>query len=110
MKPFEHFLSGSIGLQRLSEIYLELRQYFQELGWSEKDLEKPPFYNDRLMRGFHNFGDEQKDLFQQVKDLGFDIDWNDFTNFITPILKKINELTPLNDGDYERGNQGDEDY
>ena len=110
MKPFENFLNSSIGLQRLSEIYLKLRQYFQSEGWSEKDLEKPPYYSPQLMTLFHNFGDEQKALFQQVKDLGFNVDWNDFTSYLTPILKNINELTPLSDGDYERGNQGDEDY
>jgi hypothetical protein len=110
MKPFEKFLNSSVGLQRLSELYLEIRQYFQSQGWSEKDLEKPPYYENRLMKLYHNFGDEQKALFQQVKDLGFDVDWNDFTSYLTPILQNINELTPLSDGDYERGNQGDEDY
>ena len=34
----------------------------------------------------------------------------DFNEYLKPILQNINELTPLSDGDYERGNQGDEDY
>jgi len=110
MKPFQKFLNSSVGLQRLSQIYLELRQYFQELGWSEEDLKSPPNYTSRLMTLFHNFGDEQKALFQQVKDLGFEVDWNDYVNFLQPILQKINDITPLSDGDYERRNQGDEDY
>jgi hypothetical protein len=104
MKTFEKFLNSSVGLQRLSQIYLELRQYFQELGWSEEDLKSPPNYTNRLMRLFHNFGDEQKALFQQAKDLGFDIDWNDYVNFLQPILQKINDITPLSNGNNERGN------
>ena len=100
MKPFENFLNSSVGLQRLSQIYLELRQYFQSQGWSEKDLEKPKYYENRLMKLYHNFGDEQKALFQQVKDLGFEVDWNDYVNFLQPILQKINDITPLRDGNY----------
>jgi len=42
MRPFEQFLSNSVGLQRIIEIYLKIRQHFQSEGWSEKDLEKPP--------------------------------------------------------------------
>ena len=110
MKTFEKFLEGSVGLQRLTSTYLELRQYFQSQGWSEKDLSNPPYYTDRLMSLFHSFGDEQKALFKQLKDIGFeDVDWTEFNKFIGPVLQKINDITPLNDGDYERGNQGDED-
>lgn len=110
MKTFEKFLEGSVGLQRLTSIYLELRQYFQSQGWSEEDLSNPPYYTDKLMSLFHNFGDEQKALFKQLKDIGFeDVNWSEFTNFIQPILQKINDITPLSDGDNERGNQRDED-
>ena len=111
MKTFEKFLEGSVGLQRLTSTYLELRHYFQSQGWSEADLSSPPYYTDRLMSLFHNFGDEQRDLFKQLKDIGFEnVDWNEFNQFIQPILQKINDITPLNDGNNERGNQGDEDY
>ena len=110
MKPFEKFLSNSVGLQRIIEIYLKMRQYFQAEGWSEKDLEKPPYYSAQLMTLHQNFGGEIKDLLQQMKDLGFEVENEDFNEYLKPLLKNINELTPLNDGDYERGNKGDEDY
>lgn len=110
MKPFENFLADSVGLRRLTELYLELRQYLQELGWSEKDLENPPFYNDRLIGGFQNLHNEQKSLFRQVKDLGFKLEEGEFNDYIDSIIEKINEITPLSNGDYKRGNQGDEDY
>ena len=110
MKPYEKFLHDRVGLRHLLEIYLELRQHFQEMGFSESDLEKPPTYTDKMMRLFHKFGDTQKALFQQVKDYGLDISRNEFSEYIAPILAKIDQLTPLSHGNNERGNQGDEDY
>ena len=110
MKPFEKFLNVSLGLRELTEIYLELRQHFKELGFSQSDLERPPHYTEKMMSLFHKFGDIQKALFQQVKDYGFDIDWNDFTGYLKPILDKIDEITPLKNGNHEGRNQRDEDY
>lgn len=105
MKPFEIFLQDRVGLKHLLEVYLELRQHFQELGFSEKDLEKPPKYTEKMMKSFHKFGDIQKALFQQVIDYGFDVKFEDFINFLEPLLKKINELTPLSEhGDNKRRN------
>ena len=111
MRPFEKFLHDRVGLRHLLEVYLELRQHFQELGFSEKDLEKPPTYTNTMMRLFHKFGDTQKALFQQVNDYGFEIEWIEFDNFITPLLQKINEITPLSENGYsKRDDSGDEDY
>jgi hypothetical protein len=110
MKSFEKFLSNSVGLQRIIEIYLKIRKYFQSEGWSEKDLEKPPYYSAQLMTLHEKFGGEIRDLLQQMKDLGFEVEKEEFNEYLKPLLQNINELTPLSDGDYERGNQGDEDY
>lgn len=110
MKPFEKFLSNSIGLQRIIEIYLKIRQYFQSEGWSEKDLEKPPYYSAQLMNLHEDIIVEKRSLFRQAKDLGFNFEVEEFDDYLKPILQNINELTPLSNGNYERGNQGDEDY
>jgi len=110
MRPFEQFLSNSVGLQRIIEIYLKIRKYFQSEGWSESDLEKPPYYSEELMSLHQKFGGEIRDLLQQMKDLGLKVEKEDLNEYLKPLLQNINELTPLSDGDYERGNQGDEDY
>lgn len=110
MKAFENFLVSSVGLQRIIETYLKIRQYFQSEGWSEKDLENPPYYSAQLMTLHEKFGGEIRDLLQQMKDLGFEVEKEEFNEYLKPLLQNINELTPLSDGDYERGNQGDEDY
>jgi len=110
MKSFENFLVSSVGLQRIIETYLKVRQYFQSEGWSEKDLENPPYYSAQLMTLHEKIGGEIRDLLQQMKDLGFEVEKEEFNEYLKPLLQNINELTPLSDGDYERGNQGDEDY
>jgi hypothetical protein len=80
--------------KELMDIYYSLRLMFMREGWSEKDLEKPPYYPQDIMRGFQNFSDEQSRLFFELKGF-FDIDFNEFTSYIQPRLKKINEKTPL---------------
>jgi len=110
MKPFEKFLNETLGTKELLEIYLELRQEFQRLGFSENDLEKPTTYSPIMMRLFHKFGDTQKALFNQVKDYGFDITFTEFMDYMKPLMYKINELTPLKpDGNNKRRNRRDED-
>lgn len=111
MKPFEKFLHDRVGLRHLLEIYLELRRHFQEIGFSEKDLEKPPTYTPKMMTLFNKFGITQKALFQQVKDYGFEIEWEDFVSFIQPLLQKINEVTPLSENGYsKRTNSWDKNF
>ena len=110
MKPYEKFLNESIGLKELLEIYLRLRQHFQDMGFSEKDLENPPTYTPMMMDLHHKFGQKQKALLKQVNDYGFDVSMEEFIEYMKPILSKINEITPLSHVDYERRNQGDEDF
>lgn len=110
MKPYEKFLNESFGLKELIESYLQIRKHFQGLGFSQKDLENVTDVTSEMMKLYQNFQNNQKALFQQVKDYGFDMDWNDFTEYIKPILSKIDEITPLSHGNHKRRNQGDEDY
>lgn len=110
MKPYEKFLNETIGLKELIEIYLQLRQHFQEIGFSEEDLVSPPSYTPLMMNLFHKFGDTQNALFNQVKDYGFDVTFTEFMNHMKPLMEKINELTPLEkNGNIKRRNQWDED-
>ena len=41
MKPFERYLTHLTDLRKFLDTYLEMRQYFQELDFSEKDMESP---------------------------------------------------------------------
>ena len=103
-------MEDSLTLREILNTYLELRQHFQELGFSEPQLEKPPSYTPTMMRLFHKFGDTQKALFNQVKDYGFDVTFTEFMSYMKPLMDKINELTPLEkNGNIKRRNQRDED-
>lgn len=110
MKPYKKFLDESLGLKEIVEIYLQLRRHFQNMGFSEKDLENPPTYTPKMMNLHHLFNQKQKALLKQVNDYGFDVSMQEFIEYMKPILSKINELTPLSHVDYERRNQGDEDF
>jgi hypothetical protein len=110
MKPYEKFLNESLGLKELVEAYLQIRKYFQELGFSEEDLKKVTNVTSEMMSLYQNFQNIQKSLFQQVKDYGLEIDRDEFLEYLTPILSKIDEITPLSHGNHKRRNQRDEDY
>ena len=66
-------------------------------------------YTYKIMALYDNLGFLQKRMLKQVKDFGFDIEQNDFFDYLTPLMKKINDLTPLSDVDYKRDDSGDED-
>lgn len=56
------------------------------------------------------FQNRFKKVIQLVHDYGFDATKEEVQNYVMPLLQKINELTPLRDGDTERRDSGDEDY
>ena len=82
MKPYDRFLEESLTLRELLDTYLELRQHFQELGFSEKDLEKPPMYTPTMMRLFNKFGDLRESLLKDVNSYGFDMSLNELINYL----------------------------
>lgn len=110
MKGFKIFLSQSSYLRELLDIYLELRQHFQELGFSESDLESPPIYSKKMMDLQVEFQRKLNVLHRTVGDYGFDVDKGEIINYLEPQLQKINELTPLKDGHSKRDDTGDENY
>ena len=110
MKPFEKFLSTASSLRELLDVYLELRQHFQELGFSEKELERPPQYTNKMMQLQDRFQGKMNFLVRQVIDYGFQVDKSEIIDYVMPLLEKINELTPLRDGNIERDNSRNEDY
>lgn len=109
MKPFEKFLSDASILRELLNVYLELRQHFQELDFSVSDLERPPQYTAKMMRLRETFQKKFESLFRQVNDYGFEVEEDEIREYVMPLLQKINELTPLKDGDSKRDNSRDED-
>ena len=98
MKPFEKFLESSLTLRELLDNYLELRQHLQEQGYSQEELERVMQPTYKMMELREKFIGKKNALFKQIKDYGFEIHQGELTEYIQPLLNKIDELTPLKDG------------
>jgi hypothetical protein len=94
MKPYEKYLSHTTKLQDLLDIYLSIRMIVKDLGWSEQDLENPPFYPNNLMSAFQRFEEKNNYLFNDTKSFT-NVSWNEYLSYVQPLMKKIDELTPL---------------
>jgi hypothetical protein len=109
MKPFEKFLESSVTMRELLDTYLELRLHLQEEGFSQEQLKRFMQPTIKMMTLREKFTNKKNALFRQIKDYGFEIQQDELNDYIMPLLNKIDELTPLRDGNNERRNQGDED-
>ena len=92
------------------ETYRNLRQAFQREGWSEKDLEKPPYYPQDIMSNFQRFSNLHSKLFHELKSFFPDIDHNEFVDYLKGKLQIIDSETPLQNGSKKRRDNRDEDY
>jgi hypothetical protein len=109
-KHWEKFIQTLDADKEIIETYYKLRKIFQREEWSEKDLTKPPYYPNDLMRLFQKFNDVRDKLFFEIRSyFGDDVDFSDFADYLKDKLYKIDLITPLNDGDYERRDSWDED-
>jgi len=98
MKPFEKFLESSLTLRELLDNYLELRTHLQEEGFSQEQLERVMNPTFKMMTLREKLINKKNALFKQIKDYGFEIHQGELTEYIQPLLNKIDELTPLKDG------------
>jgi hypothetical protein len=110
MKPYEIFLNESLTVREILNIYLKIRQHLQEIGFSDNDLKKPPTYTQTMMDLFSDFGITRSALLRDVNAYGFDMTDSELTEYLKPLLEKINELTPLSKDGYNKGRDNwDED-
>jgi hypothetical protein len=110
MKPFEKFLESSVTMRELLDTYLELRLHLQEEGFSQEQLKRFMQPTIKMMTLREKFTNKKNALFRQIKDYGFDVTSDELNEYILPLLSKIDDITPLNNGNNERRNQGDEDF
>jgi hypothetical protein len=111
MKPqWKRYLESLDTIEDLMSLYLEMRRYFQKIGWSEYDLEKPPYFSKEMHSFIDRFQHKRRIMFEDLLERGFDLDIKEFNDYLKTFMIKINELTPLSDVGYKRNNSGDEDY
>ena len=108
--PFRKYLEELNADKEILDAYRDLRLSFQKEGWSEKDLEKPPYYPKNVMVFFHKFQSLHNKLFTELKSFFPDIDHTDFNTYIGDKMKKINLEIPLENGNHKRRNNWDEDF
>lgn len=84
----------------LLSIYRKLREEFQKEGWSEKDLEKPPYYTKEIMSLYEKFGIERKRLGKELTMYFGDLNLSDYMDYIENRMKVINDEIPLSDKKY----------
>ena len=97
MDPWKKFIEELGIVDKLVEVYFNIRLIFQRENWSSRDLEKPPYYPQDLMRLFQIFSNERDNIFKTIREYGFDVDNIELTDYLQDKLKKIDEVTPLND-------------
>ena len=108
-KHYDKYVKTLNADEKLLEVYRELRRAFQREGWTEEDLERPPYYPTDILRNFQKFNNLRDKLYSELKNF-FDIDHNEFVDYFQDKLAKINLEIPLENGNHERRNKRDEDY
>jgi hypothetical protein len=111
MNMIDKFLENNVNLRGMLDTYLELRLHLQEKGYSQDALEQVAYPTNKMIELRERFVSKKNSLFKQIKDYGFEINHGELSEYIQPLLNKIDELTPLKEnGNNKRRNQGDEDY
>jgi hypothetical protein len=88
-----------------------MRTHLQEEGFTQEQLERVTRPTNKMMELRERFISKKNALFKQIKDYGFEIHQGELTEYIQPLLNKIDEITPLKEyGDNERDNIGNDDY
>jgi hypothetical protein len=94
----------------LARVYRKLRHAFNREGWTDKDLERPPYYPTDIMQNFQKFSSLRNELIHELKSYFGTIDHNDISDYLIDKLKDIDLEIPLKNGNIKRNNSRDEDY
>jgi hypothetical protein len=109
-KHWEKFIKKLNADEDILNTYRDLRRAFKREGWTEKDLEKPPYYPKDIMINFQKFNALRDKLFFEIRSFFGDIDFSDYSDYIKKELNKIDILIPLENGDNKRRDNWDEDF
>ena len=90
----------------LEQVYFEMRKIFQREEWTEEDLLSPRYFPQDLLALHSKFQPKMREIFQTIKDYGFDVDRDEVRNYIMDKLSHIDDITPLRkpNGNNERDN------
>ena len=95
MEPWEKFADALQLTKDLENIYFEMRKVFQREGWTQKDIEKPPYYPQDLMRLHSELLPLVREINQTIRDYGFNVDGDKVHYYVMDKLSHIDDITPL---------------
>ena len=103
MESWEKFADTLQLTKDLENIYFEMRKVFQREGWTQKDIEKPPYYPQDLMFLHSELPPLIREIDKTIKDYGFDVDGTKVHYYVMDKLRHIDDITPLREpnGDNE---------
>ena len=95
MESWEKFADALQLTKDLEDIYFEMRKVFQREGWTQKDIEKPPYYPQDLMFLHSELPPLIREIDKTIKDYGFDVDGTKVHYYVMDKLRHIDDITPL---------------
>ena len=95
MKAWRKFVDTLELTKDLEQDYFDMRKIFQREEWSEEDLLSPRYYPQDLMVIHRKFTPKMREIFQTIKDYGFDVDRDEVHYYIMDKLRNIDDITPL---------------
>jgi len=106
MKIWKMFVDDLQLTEDLEQDYFDMRKIFQREGWTQEDLESPKYFPQDLLVLHSEFQPKMREIFQTIKDYGFDVDRDEVHYYIMDKLSHIDDITPLRepDGNNERDN------
>ena len=95
MESWEKFADTLQLTKDLENIYFEMRKVFQREGWTQKDIEKPPYYPQDLMFLHSELPPLGREIDKTIKDYGFEVDGTKVHYYVMDKLRHIDDITPL---------------
>ena len=99
MKAWKKFVNTLELTKDLEQNYFEMRKIFQREGWTEEDLKSPPYFPQDLLKLHSKFQPKMREIFQTIKDYGFNVDTDEVRNYIIAKLSHIDDIIPLRKSD-----------
>ena len=96
MESWKKFAETLEITKELEETYFKIREVFQREGWSQKDIEKPPYYPQDLMFLHRELQQLVQEVDRTIRDYGFGVDGDKVHYYIMDKLRYIDDITPLN--------------
>jgi len=95
MESWKKFAETLELTRELEKTYFKIREVFQREGWTQEELSSPRYYPQDLMVLHRKFTPKMREIFQTIKDYGFDVDRDEVHYYIMDKLSHIDDITPL---------------